>query len=80
MALVTMGCAAKQDVGPEFCRSYERNYVGQCRPHCESQHDDPTSAAASDGCEKQCATELADDSTFTDSCPDDAKRIAAEAR
>jgi len=74
-----LGCAAKQ-AGVEFCRSYERNYIGQCRQLCESERDDAPSAATSDACKKQCAGELADDSTFGDSCPADAKRLAAEAR
>ena len=73
------GCAKKAAVDPSdatFCKSYEDNYLAQCRQSCESGVA-PGDSQAIKACRGKCNKDIAADSTFNDRCEARAAQFAA---
>ncbi|MEM1032161.1 MAG: hypothetical protein AAGN82_17560 [Myxococcota bacterium] len=64
---VACGGAATGARGPEFCDSYERNYVEACLQQCEADLD-PGEASEGERCASDCRDDLASDVTWTEDC------------
>jgi hypothetical protein len=68
LLLGLVACGAKQEPrGAAFCDSYERNFTGACRQHCEADVE-LGDAEGVKTCQAKCAADLKGDDTYADSC------------